>query len=157
MLYKYTAFPHAANASTKLPRMTDHVDQRTRSAIMAAVGSKDTGPELKLRKMLHALGYRYRLHDSRLPGKPDIVFARRRVTVFVNGCFWHRHEGCRYATTPKTETDFWQSKFDANKARDARNIKALKRLGWRVAVVWQCQLKSPKATLSRVVKFLERK
>ena len=123
---------------------------------MAAVGSKDTEPELKLRKMLHALGYRYRLHDARLPGKPDIVFARRRAAVFVNGCFWHRHEGCRYATTPKTDTDFWQSKFEANKARDKRNIVALKRLGWRVAVVWQCQLKSPQKVLSRVVRFLDR-
>ena len=122
---------------------------------MAAVGSKDTEPELKLRKMLHALGYRYRLHDARLPGKPDIVFARRRAAVFVNGCFWHRHEGCRYATTPKTDTDFWQSKFEANKARDKRNIVALKRLGWRVAVVWQCQLKSPQKVLSRVVRFLD--
>ena len=123
---------------------------------MAAVGSKDTGPELKLRKMLHALGYRYRLHDARLPGKPDIVFARRRAAVFVNGCFWHRHEGCRYATTPKTDTDFWQSKFEANRARDKRNIATLKRLGWRVAVVWQCQLKSPQKVLSRVVRFLDR-
>lgn len=123
---------------------------------MAAVGSKDTGPELKLRKMLHTLGYRYRLHDARLPGKPDIVFARRQAAVFVNGCFWHRHEGCRYATTPKTDTDFWQSKFEANRARDKRNIAALKRLGWRVAVVWQCKLKSPQKVLSRVVRFLDR-
>ena len=136
--------------------MTDHVDKIKRSAIMAAVGSRDTGPELKLRKMLHALGYRYRLHDARLPGRPDLVFAYRQKVIFVNGCFWHRHEGCRYATTPKTRVGFWKAKFEANKTRDVRNVKELKRLGWQVAVVWQCQLKSPKAAVSRIVKFLER-
>lgn len=135
--------------------MTDHVDTPKRSSIMASVKSKDTGPEMNLRRMIHAAGYRYRLHDSRLPGKPDIVFASKRKAIFVNGCFWHRHAGCRYATTPKTRTAFWNLKFQANVNRDARNIAALQEQGWTCAIVWQCELKQPQRVLNKIIKFLE--
>jgi DNA mismatch endonuclease, patch repair protein len=134
--------------------MADHVDTVTRSAIMAAVGSKHTGPEIALRRMLHRLGYRYVMHDRRLPGRPDLVFPWRRKVILVNGCFWHRHDGCRYATVPKTRVEFWEQKFRLNKVRDANNLRTLKRMGWEVQIVWQCQLKTPDDLLRRLVKFL---
>lgn len=134
--------------------MVDHVDAVRRSAIMAAVGSKHTGPEVTLRRMLHKLGYRYVMHDRRLPGRPDLVFPWRRKVILVNGCFWHRHNGCCYATVPKTRIDFWEQKFRLNVARDASNLKALRKLGWEVQIVWQCQLKTPEKLLRRLVKFL---
>lgn len=135
--------------------MVDHVDELKRTAIMAAVRSKDTTPEIALRKLLHAQGYRYRLHDKSLPGRPDIVFPARKKAVFVNGCFWHRHEGCRYATTPKSRVEFWEAKFEANVARDRRNILGLKQMGWAVAIVWQCEFKQPEQVLARITDFLE--
>ena len=107
---------------------------------MAAVRGKDTRPEMILRRELHARGFRYRLHDRRLPGTPDLVF--RRALCFVHGCFRHRHAGCRYATTPATRTEFWQAKFDANVTRDRRDRCALLDAGWRVATVWECALKN---------------
>jgi DNA mismatch endonuclease, patch repair protein len=134
--------------------MTDHVDPIRRSAIMAAVNSKDTGPEVALRRMLHRLGYRYVVHNPHLPGTPDIVFPSRGKVILVHGCFWHRHYGCRYATVPKTRTAFWEAKFRSNEARDASNLKALRKLGWQVQIVWQCQLKSPERLLRRLVRFL---
>jgi DNA mismatch endonuclease (patch repair protein) len=134
--------------------VVDHVDSKRRSAIMAAVHAKNSGPEMQLRHLLHARGYRYALHRADLPGKPDIVFPARGKIVLVHGCFWHRHR-CRYATTPKTHVAFWQDKFEANVARDRRALRALRRAGWRCLVVWQCQLKNPVRALERVVKFLE--
>ena len=106
---------------------------------MRAVHSKNTGPELLLRKKLFALGFRYRLYVKDLPGTPDMVFPRYRAAVFVNGCFWHRH-GCRLASHPKTNENFWENKFDNNVVRDIRTRKALSLLGWRVATVWECSL-----------------
>jgi DNA mismatch endonuclease, patch repair protein len=122
---------------------------------MAAIKSVDTGPELALRRLLHGLGYRYRLHDSKLPGKPDLVFPSRRKVIFVHGCFWHRHVDCRYAGLPKTRPDFWQAKFNVNLARDAHNLDALAALGWKCLVVWQCELKSPEQALQKVASFLD--
>ena len=119
----------------------DTVDAATRSRNMAAIPSRHTKPELALRSRLHRAGYRFRVHDRRLPGTPDIVLAKYRTVIEVRGCFWHRHPGCRYATTPKTRTEFWQSKFAANTARDARNLAALEADGWQVVVVWECELK----------------
>ena len=119
----------------------DHVDSEKRSAIMRAVASKNTKPEMTVRRLLHAMGYRYRLHVKDLPGRPDIVFRSRKKVIFVHGCFWHRHIGCRYATTPKTRVDFWQSKFDANVERDRRNVSDLEKAGWEVMTIWQCELK----------------
>ncbi len=121
--------------------MVDVVDPTKRSSMMAGIRGRDTKPEMVLRHALHALGFRYRLHVRKLPGKPDLVFPKFRAAVFVNGCFWHRHEGCRFTTTPATRPDFWKDKFEGNVARDRRNVLALMDLGWRVAIVWECALR----------------
>lgn len=107
---------------------------------MGRIPSKDTKPELLLRRALHALGLRYRLHGKDLPGKPDLVFASYRAVVFVHGCFWHRHSSCKVASSPKSNTEFWEAKFARNVERDAANLTALKYRGWRVFVVWECEL-----------------
>ena len=119
--------------------MTDIVDSKRRSELMAAIRTRDTAPELAVRRIAHRMGLRYRLHRKDLPGRPDLVFPRHRLVVFVHGCFWHRHEGCRYASTPKSRIVFWTEKFAANVARDARQQAALKALGWRVLVIWACE------------------
>ncbi|WP_111748844.1 very short patch repair endonuclease [Salinisphaera orenii] len=121
--------------------MTDVLTPKQRSYAMSQIRGKDTKPELVLRKSLHALGFRYGLHSSNLPGKPDLVFRRYGAVCFVNGCFWHRHSGCRYMTTPANRQEFWEAKFDANVARDRRDQSRLMDTGWRVAVIWECQLK----------------
>ena len=125
--------------------MTDVVSPAVRSRIMAAVRGKDTRPEWALRHALHRRGIRYRLHQKRLPGRPDLVFPRFNAVCLVHGCFWHRHEGCRYATTPATRRRFWREKFAANVARDERNHRALRAAGWRVATVWECALGKDRA------------
>lgn len=119
--------------------MTDVVDRATRSRMMAGIRGKDTKPELSVRKYLHRAGLRYHLHGE-LPGKPDLVFPKFRTVVFVHGCFWHRHEGCRYATTPANNAAFWRKKFENNVRRDRRVQKELSELGWRVLVTWACEL-----------------
>lgn len=121
--------------------MPDIVNRATRSRMMAAIGSRDTVPEVVLRRTLHSRGLRYRLHDRKLPGTPDLVFPRFGAVCFVHGCFWHRHGGCPYATTPATREKFWQSKFRENVERDRRNQRHLLESGWRVAVVWECALR----------------
>lgn len=125
--------------------MADVVDAETRSRMMAGIRGKETQPERALRRALHALGVRYRLHDKRLPGRPDLVFPKYRAVCLVHGCFWHRHKGCRYATSPATRPEFWQRKFAENVARDKRNEQALRAAGWRVATVWECALKKEPA------------
>lgn len=134
--------------------MADILSPSDRSRRMAAVRGKNTAPELDLRRWLHAHGFRYRLHSAKLPGRPDLVFPARKKVVFVNGCFWHRHEGCRLATTPKSSVDFWQAKFNANVARDRRQHEALRALGWEVLVVWQCELRDLERAGGRVALFL---
>jgi DNA mismatch endonuclease (patch repair protein) len=126
-----------------------------RSALMARIGQKHTTPELAVRKLLRQLGYRYRLHDRRLPGTPDIRFPGRRKVIFVHGCYWHRHKGCARSTTPKTRRAFWNEKFEANIKRDRRNIRALKKLGWDVLVVWECESRRPESLADRVIAFLD--
>lgn len=121
--------------------MVDVVDSKTRSRMMRNIRGKDTRPELILRRALHQLGLRFRLHRKDLPGKPDIVMPKFQAAIFVHGCFWHRHENCRYATTPKTRPEFWLKKFEGNVARDRRNLLALREAGWRTAIVWECALK----------------
>ncbi|WP_422028802.1 very short patch repair endonuclease [Roseovarius sp.] len=121
--------------------MTDIVNQKTRSRMMAGISGKDTKPELALRRALHARGFRFRLHSKAVHGRPDLVLPKYRAVVFVHGCFWHRHEGCRYATTPSTRQDFWQAKFEANVARDKAVRGRLLEDGWRVATVWECALR----------------
>lgn len=119
--------------------MTDVVDRATRSRMMSGIRGRDTKPEKRVRSFLHRAGLRFRLHTS-LPGKPDLVFPKHRAVVFVHGCFWHRHTGCRYATTPSSNAEFWQKKFDENVARDRRVARQLRKEGWRVFVMWECQL-----------------
>jgi len=133
--------------------MIDRVSEQKRSKIMSSVGSKDTGPEIAVRKMLHGVGYRYRLHNRSLPGSPDIVFQRRKKVVFVHGCFWHGH-GCRYGQLPKSKTEYWENKISANKERDAKNVTQLAKLGWKVLVIWQCQLKDIETTRRIATEFL---
>jgi DNA mismatch endonuclease (patch repair protein) len=136
--------------------MVDIVDAETRSRMMRSIRGKDTKPELLLRRALHARGFRYRLHLKGLPGRPDLVFPKYRAVAFVHGCFWHRHPGCPKATTPATREDFWQNKFAENIARDRRNIDQLQSSGWRVLVVWECEL-APDAvapTVKRVSDWL---
>ncbi len=121
--------------------MADVVDSATRSRMMAGIRGANTQPEVRLRKSLHRLGLRFRLHRAGLPGRPDIVFPGRMAVVLVHGCFWHRHKGCRFATVPATRPDFWETKFRANVERDARNVAALRKLGWRVRIVWECDIR----------------
>ena len=109
-----------------------------RSRIMRANGPRDTKPEIDLRKHLHRRGLRYRIADRRLPGSPDLVFPARRTALFVNGCYWHHHPGCRRATLPKRNVEFWKDKFETNRRRDRRNVEELLRLEWKVGVVWEC-------------------
>jgi DNA mismatch endonuclease (patch repair protein) len=120
--------------------VVDTVSKSVRSRIMASVRQRDTGPEMRLRKAMHRLGLRYRLHDRKLPGSPDLVFPRFNAVVFVHGCFWHVH-GCKYSTAPTTRKEFWAEKFSANRARDERNVNLLLADGWRVLTVWECALK----------------
>lgn len=122
--------------------MVDVLSPSERSERMSRIRSSNTAPEVALRRAMHALGFRFRLHSKGLPGKPDIVLPRYKTVIFVHGCFWHRHRGCKVATTPKTNTEFWVEKFDRNVVRDARTREQLERLGWRVIVVWECELRS---------------
>ncbi|MCA3108204.1 MAG: DNA mismatch endonuclease Vsr [Rhodocyclaceae bacterium] len=126
----------------------DVVDAATRSRMMAGIRGKDTAPELAVRKGLHAAGFRFRLHRRDLPGRPDIVLPRYRAVVFVHGCFWHRHAGCRYATTPSSNAMRWTRKFSENVARDRAAIAALESAGWRVAVTWECGLRAANQTVT---------
>ncbi len=119
--------------------MTDSLTPEARSRNMAKIRGKDTGPELLVRRAAHALGLRFRLHRRDLPGTPDLVFPARRIALFVNGCFWHRHPGCRFAYMPKSRAWFWQAKFDGNVARDARKQEELAARGWTVVTIWECE------------------
>lgn len=136
--------------------MADSLSRADRSRRMALIRGSDTKPEMFVRRLLHGLGYRYRLHVRTLPGKPDLVFRSRRAVIFVHGCFWHRHVGCRLARLPKSRLEFWQPKLDANKERDGRNIAALQEMGWRVFVVWECELKNVDILRSRLRLFLDK-
>lgn len=120
----------------------DIVDEATRSRMMAKVGARNTAPEVTLRRALHRRGFRFRLHVRNLLGRPDIVLPRWNVAIQVHGCFWHRHERCRFATMPATRRDFWQAKFAANTRRDELALTALRQAGWRTAVIWECGLRT---------------
>lgn len=128
-------------------------DKKTRSYNMSRIMGKNTKPEETVRKYLFSQGFRYRKNDKRLPGKPDIVLPKYRTVIFVNGCFWHKHEGCRYFVVPKTNTEFWMNKINRNVERDKENISKLESDGWKVITVWECELK-PKIreeTLKRLI------
>ena len=117
-------------------------EQRSRN--MSAIKSKNTKPEITVRKLLHSMGYRFRLHRKDLPGSPDIVLPKYKTAIFVHGCFWHRHENCKYASTPKTRKEFWENKFKANVKRDLEIQEKIKNIGWQSVVIWECELKSKK-------------
>ncbi|WP_439849746.1 very short patch repair endonuclease [Pseudomonas syringae] len=134
----------------------DIVDSATRSRMMSGIRGKNTRPELLVRKFLHAHGFRFRLHRKDLPGNPDIVLPKLKTCIFVHGCFWHRHPGCRYATMPKTRPEFWAEKFSKNVARDAKSILALRQLGWRTIIIWECQLKAPELDTSAYLQDLKK-
>ncbi|MBG0794457.1 DNA mismatch endonuclease Vsr [Methylocystis sp. H62] len=121
----------------------DIVSSARRSKMMAGIKGKSTKPELAVRRMAHQLGYRFRLHSKDLPGSPDLVFPRLKLAVFVHGCFWHRHEACRYAYSPKTNVEFWDRKFKNNVLRDIRAKEGLEDMGWRVAIIWECETQDP--------------
>jgi DNA mismatch endonuclease (patch repair protein) len=122
--------------------MADVHTKEQRSKNMAAIKGKNTKPEMLVRRFLHAKGYRYKLHDKTLPGRPDIVLPKYKTVIFVHGCFWHGHKGCRYFVVPKTRTDWWLAKINGNVANDKRQITALRKLGWKVITLWECSLKS---------------
>lgn len=125
-----------------------------RSALMARIGSKNTKPEIAVRKHLHALGRRFRIHRRDLPGKPDIVLPSLRLAILVHGCFWHQHAGCRLASAPKSRRDYWGPKLEGNVARDAAARAGLEALGWRVEVVWECDARRPEKLATRVAEIL---
>lgn len=134
------AFSKQLTTSRRLPAKRNETDP-IRSRIMSAVRQKDTGPETIVRQLLHELGLRFRLQRKDLPGTPDIVLPKHKTVIFVHGCFWHRHDGCSKATTPKTRVEFWLEKFERNMDRDRRNERALLEQGWQVLVVWECETK----------------
>lgn len=134
----------------------DRLSKKRRSEIMSRIRGKDTVPELKVRSLIHSLGYRFRLHSKTLPGKPDLVFSGRKKIIFVHGCFWHAHSGCPKGKPPKSNLDFWLNKLENNKKRDAQALRKLRSEGWRVLTVWQCQLKDLETLVKKIVKFLEK-
>jgi DNA mismatch endonuclease (patch repair protein) len=133
--------------------MVDRLTPDRRSWLMSRVRGKDTAPEWIVRRIVHGLGYRYRLHGAHLPGKPDLVLAGRKKIIFVHGCFWHGHD-CRWGKRPKSNVSFWKAKAESNRARDARNELRLRELGWEVCVVWQCETRNPENLRMRLVEFL---
>jgi len=134
--------------------VADTLSKRDRSDLMSRIRSKDTRPELIVRSCVHRLGYRFRLHDRDLPGSPDIVLPRLKAIVLVHGCFWHRHAGCRLSYQPKSRVRFWLEKFEANVARDRRAVAALRRAGWRVLIVWECQTRDEQRLMKSLARFL---
>jgi DNA mismatch endonuclease (patch repair protein) len=135
--------------------MTDKLSKTRRSANMRAVRSQDTRPELCVRQVAHALGYRFRLHRSELPGKPDVVFVKKRKAIFVHGCFWHQHEGCKRASMPQSNVAFWRIKMARNVARDADQLRSLMAVGWTALVVWECETKDKLKLAKRLSRFLK--
>lgn len=133
----------------------DTLTPAERSARMALVRAKDTKPELLVRRLVHGMGYRYRLHRRDLPGTPDLVFPGRSKVIFIHGCFWHRHARCALARLPKSRGDFWLPKLTANAERDERNVRALRRLGWSALTIWECQLGDTAKLSSRIRRFID--
>ena len=136
--------------------MTDILTSSERSALMSRIRGVDTKPEMFVRRTLHAMGYRFRTHVRELPGCPDLVLPKHRLVVFVHGCFWHQHGGCRYAYKPKSRIEFWTDKFARNVARDRRNEEALRDLGWRILVIWECETKDEEHVKQSLAKYIHR-
>lgn len=134
--------------------MVDSIDQATRSMVMSRVRNKDTRPEMVVRKLVFAAGYRYRLHVKSLPGSPDLVFSGRKKVIFVHGCFWHLHDNCGLARMPKSRIEYWSEKLNGNKCRDQRSFEALTRAGWKVLVIWECELRNSGDLAQKIRSFL---
>lgn len=128
----------------------DIISEERRSWNMSRIRGKDTKPEIIVRSMLHRMGYRFRLHRKDLPGKPDIVLSKYNTVIFVHGCFWHRHKGCKYAYKPKSRVNFWNAKFDETVARDKRNRKQLQSKGWNVEIIWECETENIDMLAARI-------
>ena len=128
-----------------------HKISEQRSRNMSAIKSKNTKPEIAVRKLLHSMGYRFRLHRKDLPGSPDIVLPKYKTVIFVHGCFWHRHENCKYASNPKTRKEFWESKFKANVKRDLEIQEKIKNIGWQSSVIWECELKDTYGLKDKII------
>ena len=126
--------------------MTDIFTKKKRSEIMSKIGPKDSSQEVFIRKLVHSLGYRFRLHRKDLPGKPDLVFPKYKKVIFINGCYWHGHKGCKRANLPETNRKFWEEKIGRNIKTDIKNQKKLKKLGWDYLIFWQCKIKKSKIT-----------
>ena len=135
--------------------MVENLTVEERSRIMSRIRSKDTKPEMTVRRLLHGLGYRYRLHRSDLPGRPDLTFPSRQKVIFVNGCFWHNHQGCKNVRVPSSNRDYWLAKLERNRSRDKRNLSLLKKDGWSPMTVWECELSDLKALKAKLIVFLE--
>lgn len=152
-------FPGAARWQGDYLLSSINMDTRTpekRSEIMSLVRGKNTTPELAVRRLVHGLGFRFRLHAADLPGRPDLVFPRLRKVIFVHGCFWHGHRKCSKSRLPKSRTAYWKAKLDANKARDTRNLADIRALGWGSLVVWQCELKAQAKLVTKIDRFLSK-
>jgi DNA mismatch endonuclease (patch repair protein) len=134
--------------------MVDIWSKAKRSEVMSHISSTDTKPELIVRSALHRAGFRFSLHRKDLPGRPDIVLPKHKAIVLVNGCFWHRHSGCRLATMPSSSQTYWKAKFEKTILRDRRNVKALSAVGWKVLLIWECQVKDAKKLTGIIQKFL---
>jgi len=136
-----------------LPPMPDVHTKQQRSYNMSRIKAKDTKPEMLVRRFLHGKGFRYKLHDKTLPGKPDLVLPKYKTIIFIHGCFWHGHTSCKYFVVPKTRTKFWVTKINGNKANDAKAIKTLKKAGWKIIIIWTCHLKAKKLakTFSKLI------
>lgn len=134
--------------------MIDRVSPKKRSWMMGRVKNKNTAPEIKLRKLIFSMGFRYRLHCKDLPGRPDIVFLGRKKVIFVHGCFWHGHPNCKASKLPETRKEFWNTKINSNQERDRKNIKDLENLGWKVLVIWQCELNDILNITQKIRSFL---
>lgn len=135
--------------------MADRLTPERRSWNMSRIRCRNTSPEIRVRSMLHRMGLRFSLKRKDLPGKPDIVLSSRKIAVFVHGCFWHRHENCANSVTPKTRTQFWVSKLESNVKRDRNNAMALRKMGWRILVIWECELKDEMKLSQRIRELLE--
>ena len=147
-------YPSMRNSAPRLSKVIDTVDRKRRSEIMGRVRHKDTKPEMIVRRITHGLGFRYRLHSGKLPGRPDLVFPARKKVIFVHGCFWHRHAGCARTRTPKSRVEFWNKKFDENVRRDKSARKKLADEGWEVLIIWECETDNPSELAERIVHFL---
>lgn len=133
----------------------DRLSTKRRSWLMSRVRGKDTRPEIMVRTVAHGLGLRYRLHQESLPGRPDLVFKKHNIVIFVHGCFWHRHPGCRKAGFPKSNVEFWREKFERTIKRDARTMKSLRESGWKVEVVWECETKNVDQVREKLIGMFE--